>query len=109
MKKLNLLRSSKKNTRMPGFTIISLLILSFLFIELKGGNNNSFANSLLTNCGDSPQNIKAPIEYREFTLTPKFDLLTTGILLKISDGELRILGEFGDFIYNGKKFKSKDY
>jgi hypothetical protein len=68
---------------------------------------NSFSDAMLQNCGDSPQNIKAPIEYREFSLVPNFNLLKTLDLKKVGTGEIRLKGDFGVFVYDTEKYKSK--
>jgi hypothetical protein len=69
-----------------------------------------FSDSLTTvsaeNCGDSPQNIQSPIEYREFSLLPKFKELKNLSLIKVNTGELHIKGDFGFFDYNGANFGS---
>ena len=62
----------------------------------------------IQNCGDSPQNIQSPISYKNFTLTAEFSAVTWTKLIKINSGRVKLQGQFGNFIYQGKAFKSKN-
>ena len=71
----------------------------------------TFTTQILTlqQRGRSPQNIKSPIEFKKFTLSPQFHSFASMELEKVSDGELHVHGDFGKFIYNGKDFHSQSF
>lgn len=57
-------------------------------------------------CFNSVNNFKSPIKPSTFTLIPEFKDVSSVTITKINEGQLLVLGEFGQFQYEGTIFKS---